>query len=202
MSLTTSETSTTCDWPLSTPRRKSLPKNRSFMRVRPPEGMVLVRAEVRRIRTSRHNCGVVCQHTEDPVTFPDGTTVLASGWLERRHDALAPISACIWIRRGRHGGRAVMLDWPGFRGAGRRGGGRSRDSGALARARRGERVEVACIGGHGRTGTVLACMAVLAGVPGPEAVEWVRSRYCRRAVQEPSQQYWVERWAERNAGRG
>ena len=43
-------------------------------------------------------------------------------------------------------------------------------------------------------------MAVLAGVPAVDAVEWVRSTYCRRAVQEPSQQYWVERWAERTNG--
>ena len=35
---------------------------------------------------------------------------------------------------------------------------------AFIRARRGELVEVGCLGGIGRTGTVLACMAVLAGV--------------------------------------
>jgi protein-tyrosine phosphatase len=63
---------------------------------------------------------------------------------------------------------------------------------AFERARRGETIEVACIGGHGRTGTVLACMAVIAGVPVEQAVSWVRSVYCVRAVQEPSQQYWVE----------
>ena len=28
-----------------------------------------------------------------------------------------------------------------------------------------ERVEVACAGGHGRTGTALACLAVLDGIP-------------------------------------
>jgi len=66
-------------------------------------------------------------------------------------------------------------------------------------AQEGKRVEVACIGGHGRTGTVLACMAVLAGVPANEAVRWVRNQYCERAVQEPSQEYWMERFAERQA---
>ena len=44
------------------------------------------------------------------------------------------------------------------------------------RARRGELVEIGCLGGSGRTGTVLACMAVLAGVPPAEAVDWVRTR--------------------------
>jgi hypothetical protein len=42
-------------------------------------------------------------------------------------------------------------------------------------------------------------MAILAGVKPDDAVEWVRSTYCRRAVQEPSQQYWVDRFAERVA---
>jgi len=32
-----------------------------------------------------------------------------------------------------------------------------------------ERVEVACTGGRGRTGTALACMAVLDGVPATDA---------------------------------
>jgi hypothetical protein len=40
-------------------------------------------------------------------------------------------------------------------------------------------------------------MAILAGVPADAAVEWVRSTYCRRAVQEPSQQYWIDRFSER-----
>jgi hypothetical protein len=62
----------------------------------------------------------------------------------------------------------------------------------LARAREGERVEIGCLGGHGRTGTALACLAVLAGVPASEAVAWVRQRYCSRAVETPDQQAFVE----------
>ncbi len=55
----------------------------------------------------------------------------------------------------------------------------------------GERVEIACGGGVGRTGTALAGMAVLAGVPPAEAVDWVRRRYNRRAVETPWQRRWV-----------
>ena len=40
-----------------------------------------------------------------------------------------------------------------------------------------ERVEIACGGGVGRTGTALAAVAVLAGVPPAEAVAWVRRNY-------------------------
>ena len=54
-----------------------------------------------------------------------------------------------------------------------------------------ERVEMACGGGVGRTGTALAAVAVLAGVPPAEAVGWVRDRYDRRAVETPWQRRWV-----------
>lgn len=54
-----------------------------------------------------------------------------------------------------------------------------------------ERVELACGGGVGRTGTALAAIAVLAGIPRSEAVAWVRRRYNHRAVETPWQRRWV-----------
>jgi protein-tyrosine phosphatase len=56
-----------------------------------------------------------------------------------------------------------------------------------------ERVEIACRGGVGRTGTALAGIAVLAGVPAPEAVAWVRRRYDEHAAETPWQRRWVLR---------
>jgi protein-tyrosine phosphatase len=64
------------------------------------------------------------------------------------------------------------------------------------RAVAGERVEVACGGGVGRTGTVIACLAVLAGVPSGEAVAWTRAHYNRRAVETPWQKRWVARFPD------
>jgi protein-tyrosine phosphatase len=63
----------------------------------------------------------------------------------------------------------------------------------LDRARAGERVEVGCLGGHGRTGTALAVLAILTGQPGSEAVEWVRAMYCARAVETTEQERFVIR---------
>lgn len=57
-----------------------------------------------------------------------------------------------------------------------------------------ERVEVACGGGRGRTGTALACLAVLDGVPGREAVAYVREHYSRHAVETPWQKWYVRRF--------
>lgn len=65
-----------------------------------------------------------------------------------------------------------------------------------ARALRGEVVEVACGGGVGRTGTVLACLAVSAGLDPGEAVDWTRRHHHRRAVETPWQRRWVERFAQ------
>ncbi|MCC3762851.1 protein phosphatase [Glycomyces sp. TRM65418] len=58
-----------------------------------------------------------------------------------------------------------------------------------------ERVEFACYGGHGRTGTALACLAVLDGVPAREAVAYVREHYAKRAVETPWQSRFVSRFS-------
>ena len=46
-------------------------------------------------------------------------------------------------------------------------------------------------GGCGRTGTGLACMAALDGVPPLEAMAYVRKRYDPRAVETPWQRRYV-----------
>ena len=56
-----------------------------------------------------------------------------------------------------------------------------------------ERVEVACSGGRGRTGTVLAALAMLDGLDRDAAVTWVRDRYDARAVETPWQRWWLGR---------
>lgn len=60
-----------------------------------------------------------------------------------------------------------------------------------------ERVEIACDGGRGRTGTALALLACLSGVPATEAVPWVRRHYRPGAVETPWQRRWVASTAER-----
>jgi hypothetical protein len=61
----------------------------------------------------------------------------------------------------------------------------------LDRARAGEHVEIGCVGAHGRTGTALAALAVLSGVPPADAVGWVRANYCDKAVETPGQEAFV-----------
>ncbi len=49
------------------------------------------------------------------------------------------------------------------------------------------RVEIACNGGTGRTGTALAILARYAGLPADDAVSWVRAHYRPSAVETPGQ---------------
>jgi protein-tyrosine phosphatase len=66
---------------------------------------------------------------------------------------------------------------------------------AFDAAKAGQVVEFGCMGGHGRTGTMLACMAILADptMTGPEAVKYVQKVHCAKAV-ETSSQEWFVRW--------
>lgn len=73
---------------------------------------------------------------------------------------------------------------------------------AHLRAVDGTHVEVGCLGGLGRTGTVLACFAVLAGIPSDDAVAWVRRAYAPFAVESSAQEAWVLWFAEHAWGRG
>jgi hypothetical protein len=63
-----------------------------------------------------------------------------------------------------------------------------------ARAASGESVEVACSGGVGRTGTVIACLAVLAGLSPADAIPWTRTHYHPHAIETPWQRHWVLRF--------
>jgi hypothetical protein len=153
------------------------------------------------------------------ITFPDGTQVYARALGSR---AVGPVDfglyaygrgrrrpSCLGALTNRLTGRALhggswvspwdaeWIHWPDF--------GVPADSESAARdivatfrrAQRGETVEVACFGGQGRTGTILACMAVLAGVPSNDAVEWVRANYSHKAVERDVQLRWVEWFASR-----
>lgn len=90
---------------------------------------------------------------------------------------------------------AEWVAWPDF--------GTPRDSASAAAAirrvydvaRSGARVEIACVGGTGRTGTVIACLAILAGHPANDALAWTRRHYRPHAVETPGQRRWIARFA-------
>ncbi|GAA2250558.1 protein-tyrosine phosphatase family protein [Streptomyces amakusaensis] len=82
------------------------------------------------------------------------------------------------------------LHWPDFRLPAKRSEARAVLAEAWSRSD-AERVELACGGGRGRTGTALACVAVLDGVPAVDAVAYVRRHYSAHAVETPWQKRYV-----------
>jgi protein-tyrosine phosphatase len=135
------------------------------------------------------------------VTMPDGTRVRACGIFDRRADDDPRDFGLYMDERWQPAWPAEVIEWPdlGVPSAPIEAARQIRD--AFLRAKAGERVEVGCLGGRGRTGTVLACMAVLAGVSPPEAVTWVRSNYDAAAVETTQQEEWVL-WFAANANKG
>ena len=130
------------------------------------------------------------------VTFPDGTQVRASSISERDEESSGRDFGLYMDPRWSPTWPAEMIEWPdfGLPPDGARAAAQIRA--AFARAKSGQVVEVGCLGGLGRTGTVLACMAVLAGVRSGDAVAWVREHYRPGAVETSEQERWVEWFAD------
>jgi hypothetical protein len=135
------------------------------------------------------------------VNLPDDTVVRAQGMLGLVASSRSPLPSYAvylderWIADPEVTWPYRLISWPDY--------GLPENQGELfevildvhSRAKAGEIVEIACYGGLGRTGTVLACLAVCAGVQVSDAVEWVRANYDRRAVETQEQIQLVETFA-------
>src|SRR6185295_7175704 len=109
------------------------------------------------------------------VAFPDGTRVRASSISERCvHDSERAFGLYL-DARWEPSWPATVIDWKDFGLPENPELAAQEIAEAFGRAGRDGLVEVGCLGGCGRTGTVLACMAVLAGVPPAQSVAWVRA---------------------------
>lgn len=57
------------------------------------------------------------------------------------------------------------------------------------------RMLVFCLGGHGRTGTAVACIMAVCGWESTDAIAWVRANYCPRAIETKRQEEYVRQIA-------
>lgn len=137
----------------------------------------------------------------DSVTLPDGSVVTAASWDPRAHEpAQRPDHGVYLDRRWSPPWSHDHVEWPDFGLPVDRDAFLTTSADLLDRARSGQRVEIGCVGGHGRTGTALAALAVLTGLPADEAVDWVRMSYCAEAIETKEQQLFVAGLRDRIAG--
>lgn len=137
-----------------------------------------------------------CRHYGQEVEFPDGTKIWASSQHKRKEDEAIPNFGIYLASSWSPNWLAFQVNWQDFDlpnipyaevvHAAKEG---------LKLAKSGSIVEIGCVGGHGRTGTMLAAMAVLSGVDGKDAVKWVRDNYCKEAI-EGERQEWFPLWVE------
>ncbi len=122
------------------------------------------------------------------VTLPRGAQVRG----RRLGDACASVDFTLILGRGRAPSWSCRrISWPDFWVPTDRTDAVAALAEAHRRAYAGERVEVACRGGVGRTGTALAALAVLDELDPAEAVALVRASYHPRAVETPWQRRWL-----------
>jgi protein-tyrosine phosphatase len=140
-------------------------------------------------------------HLTGAIQLPDGSPVRGRGLRHSAPAGAAPDHGlCLGTQRLRRRHEFQLswphqwIDWPDFLLPRDRGQAIDQIRALYDHARAGRRVEVACGGGIGRTGTVIACLAVLAGLPPQDAVTWTRASYHRRAAETPWQRIWVTRF--------
>lgn len=126
------------------------------------------------------------------VEFPDGRRVRGRGLHRPLGEAVEPEFGVYLLDRQPDIGAWAYhwIRWPDF-------GLPASTADALAALREAhlraesERVEIACDGGNGRTGTALSVLAIMSGVAADNAVGWVREHYRRTAVETFRQRRWI-----------
>lgn len=170
-----------------------------------------------------------CRHWRQPFELEGGATVFASAWLDKPDppgplaqggfsgqpdvgfylDAkwasstivVSPGARLPFARQRRDGGTMVIYPWEDW--------GVPENMPCLRRALTwllqqigdGKVVEVGCMGGHGRTGTALACMVVLKGLTAKKAINRIWSDYCEEAIETQRQIEFVKAFARKGGPR-
>lgn len=133
------------------------------------------------------------------VHLPDGSTVWATAIAHRDINDPVRDFGLYLDPAWKPDWPADLIDWPDFGTPAEPDRAFEQISKTYARISAGEHVEIGCIGGMGRTGTVLACFAVMCGLSPGSAIDWVRARYDHRAIETAEQEQWVSWFATKLA---
>lgn len=130
------------------------------------------------------------------VLLPDGTRIRASSIFERVEDDPTRDFGLYLDTRWKPTWPSETIDWRDFGLPSDSEQAASQIRQAFLRAQNGEVVEVGCLAGLGRTGTVLACMSALTGLDTPSSIAWVRANYRPEAIETTDQEEWVAWFAQ------
>lgn len=136
-----------------------------------------------------------CAHWRTPVEV-GGLHLFCSGWMALPGDGVARSGSHLdagfyfdsaWMGQPDPPFRATTIAWPDF-GTIHPGQLAALTDQVVDYLRAGKSVEIGCLGGHGRTGTVLAAILGRAeSLEADAAIAAARERYCRHAVETAAQ---------------
>lgn len=135
------------------------------------------------------------KHLHQPVELPDGTVVHCTAHYNAasitHHPTFGLYADAMWARTAEW--RNEIINWPDFGLPTNKDIALDQIEDAFNRARDGVDVDLGCIGAHGRTGTILACMVLLADpeIEPAKACAWVWENYCKEAIENKSQEWFV-----------
>jgi protein-tyrosine phosphatase len=134
-----------------------------------------------------------CKHKHDEVKLFDGTPIYCSSVRDKSAEKVPDFGLYadfswhpLW--------RNEFITWPDYGIPTDEELGLTQIYEAYCRAIEGEMVEIGCIGGHGRTGTILAIMYIASAegqVTGKEAFDFVKKNYCEHAIESDIQEWYI-----------
>jgi hypothetical protein len=164
-----------------------------------------------------------CSHWRQRFELEDGLAVFASAWFDRpdrnrfstpsgfngepdigfyldgawaQNAVLASPGFCPpYLSRKKPASRILLHPWRDWGSPERPRDFRQALKWILRELERGAVVEIGCIGGHGRTGSALACLLALQGITANDAVTRVRTRYCSEAIESQAQMRFLTAFA-------
>lgn len=140
-----------------------------------------------------------CSHAQQEVKLPNGTIVYCTA-LRSANQIEGPPDFGLYADSGwvtTATWRNEMINWPDMSLPRNPDMALDQIEDAYQRACHDERVDLGCIGAHGRTGTILAIMVLMAtdgSMTGREAIKWVWDNYCSHAIETKRQEWFIE-WA-------
>lgn len=171
-----------------------------------------------------------CSHWRQRFELEDGIAVFASAWFDRpdrnrysaqpgftgdpdigfyldgacaQNSVLATPGFCPpYLSRKKPGSSVLFHPWRDWGTPERPRDFRQALKWILGELKTGAVVDIGCMGGHGRTGSALACLLILQGLTANDAAKWVRTRYCSEAIESQAQMRFLTTFSRRRPQRG